>query len=275
MSQTARTRPTALITGASSGLGASYARRLAEQGYDLVLVARRRDRLESLAADLRAASDVRSEVLVADLVEPDGRAAVQARAGRGDIELLINNAGFPGYRPFVDLDPDVADDLIRLHVRVPTLLTRAALPHMLRRRSGAVINVASLLALSGTIPANPMPYRAVYAGAKAYLLTFTQTLAGELKDSGVRLQLLLPGVVATEFHDQLNIDRGRLASMAMQADEVVAASLAALDRGELLCVPGLEDPSLLEELGKAQRAVMEAGNRPQLAGRYKTAAPSR
>jgi uncharacterized protein len=275
MSQTDPIRPTALITGASSGLGVSYARRLAERGYDLVLVARRRDRLESLAGELRTATGARSEVLVADLVEPEGFAEVRARAGRGDLELLINNAGFAGYRPFVDLDPEMADDLVRVHVRVPTLLTRAALPPMVRRRSGAVINVASLLAVSGSIPANPMPYRAVYAGAKAYLLTFTQALAGELKDSGVRLQLVLPGVVATEFHDQTGMDRARLAAMAMQADEVVAASLAALERGELLCVPGLEDQSLLEELGKAQRALMAAGNRPQLAARYKTAASSR
>jgi uncharacterized protein len=275
MSQTNDTRPTALITGASSGLGVSYARQLGEQGYDLVLVARRRDRLESVASELRSATGVRSEVLAANLVEPEGFEAVQARAGHGDLELLINNAGFAGYRPFVDLDPEVADDLLRVHVRVPTLLTRAALPSMVRRRSGAVINVASLLAVTGTIPANPMPYRAVYAGAKAYVLTFTQALAGELKDSGVRLQVLLPGVVATEFHDQLNIDRGRLASMAMKPDEVVAASLAALERGEVVCAPGLDDPSLLEELGKAQRAIFETSNRPQLAARYRTAASSR
>ena len=186
MPQSNRGRPVALITGASSGIGASYARHLAEHGYNLVLVARRRERLESLAEQLRAQNSTATEVLVADLVEPDGLAAVQTRAGRGDIELLINNAGFPGYRPFIDLDPEVADDLIRLHVRVPTLLTRAAVPHMVTRRSGAVINVASLLAMSGTIPANPLPYRAVYAGAKSYILAFTQMLAGELKDSGVR-----------------------------------------------------------------------------------------
>ena len=275
MPQSNRSRPVALIIGASSGIGASYARHLAEQGYNLVLVARRRERLESLAEQLRAQNSTATEVLVADLVEPDGLAAVQTRAGRGDIELLINNAGFPGYRPFIDLDPEVADDLIRLHVRVPTLLTRAAVPHMVTRRSGAVINVASLLAMSGTIPANPLPYRAVYAGAKSYILAFTQMLAGELKDSGVRLQALLPGVVDTEFHDQLNMDRGRLASMAMKPDAVVKASLAALERGELICVPGLDDPSLLEQLGSAQRAVMQASNRPQLASRYTSATPSR
>jgi short-subunit dehydrogenase len=100
-------------------------------------------------------------------------------------------------------------------------------------------------------------------------------LAGELKESGIRLQVLLPGVVSTEFHDSLNMDRSRLASMAMSPDDVVDASLAALDGGQLVCVPGLEDPALFENVGKAQRAVMESGNRPQLAARYKTAAHSR
>jgi hypothetical protein len=268
MSETTPARPRALITGASSGIGASFARQLAAKGYDLVLVARRRDRLEGLADEVRGAK-ASSEVLTADLVNQHGLDQVRDRIGRGDLELLINNAGFPGYRPFVELDPDVADDLVRLHVRVPTLLSRAALPHMVRRRSGGIVNVASLLSLSGSIPPNPMPYRAVYAGAKAYLLTFTQTLAGELKDSGVRLQVLLPGVVDTEFHDRLNMDRGRLKTMAMKPDEVVGASLAAFESGELICAPGLDDPTLIEELGQAQRAVMQAGNRPQLASRYR------
>jgi uncharacterized protein len=264
-------RPRALITGASSGIGADFARQLSQRGYDLVLVARRRERLQALADQLRT-NGSSSEILVADLVAQQGLDLVRSRLDKGDIDLLVNNAGFPGYRPFVDLDPNVADDLLRLHVRVPTLLSRAAIPHMVRRQGGAIINVASLLSLSGTIPANPMPYRAVYAGAKSFQLTFTQALAGELKDSGVRLQVLLPGVVDTEFHDKLNVDRGRLASMAMKPDEVVTASLAALDRGELICAPGLDDPSLFEPVGKAQRAVMEAANRPRLAERYRSSA---
>ena len=155
-----------------------------------------------------------------------------------------------------------------------TRLTRAALPGMLQRGSGAIVNVASLLSLSGSLPANPLPYRATYAGAKAFIVTFTQALSGELPASGVRLQALLPGVVATEFHDTLNVDRSRMASMAMGPDEVVTASLAALEHGELICVPGLEDPALIEQLTGAQRAVMQAGNRPQLAARYKAPSPS-
>lgn len=237
-----------------------------------MLVARRRERLEALAQELERSARAVSEILIADLVDQEGLDRARARLDKGDVDLLINNAGFPGYRPFVEVDPNVADDLLRLHVRVPTLLSRAALPHMVRRNRGAIINVASLLSLSGTIPANPMPYRAVYAGAKSYLLTFTQALAGELKDSGIRLQVLLPGVVNTEFHDKLNMDPGRLASMAMKPGEVVSASLAALDRAELICAPGLDDPALFDAVGKAQRAVMETANRPQLAQRYKSAA---
>lgn len=270
-----RNRPIALVTGASSGIGATYARRLAEKGYDLIITARRKDRLEELATQVGSASGASTEIIAGDLCLSEVTDEVSARASRGDVEILVNNAGFAGYRPFIDLYPHVAENLIYLHVRALTLLTRAVLPAMVQRRSGSVVNVASLLALSGTIPANPLPHRAVYAGAKSYILTFTQALAGELKDTGVRLQVLLPGVVATEFHNDLPMDPGRLAAMAIDPDSVVAASLAALDRGELICVPGLEDPSLFDSLGGAQRAVMQAGNRPQLAARYKTAAPSR
>ena len=179
------------------------------------LVARRRDRLDDLAERLGSNGST-VEVLACDLTDPTGLAKIEARASQGDIEFLVNNAGFAGYRPFAELDPKIAEDLIRLHVLAVTRLTRAALPGMLERGSGAIVNVASLLSLSGSLPANPLPYRATYAGAKAFIVTFTQALSGELPASGVRLQALLPGVVATEFHDTLNVDRSRMASMAMQ-----------------------------------------------------------
>jgi short-subunit dehydrogenase len=266
-------RPVALVTGASSGIGATYADRLARDGYDLVLVARRRDRLDDLANRLRS-HGAAAEVLPADLTDPGDLAGIETRASQGDVEFLVNNAGFAGYRPFAELDPTTAEDLIRLHILAVTRLTRAALPGMVRRQRGAIVNVASLLSLSGSIPANPLPYRATYAGAKAFMLTFTQALSGELPGSGVRLQALLPGVVATEFHDTLNVDRSRMASMAMQPDDVVAASRAALDAGELVCIPGLEDPALVEQLTGAQRAIVQAGNQRELASRYKTATAS-
>jgi short-subunit dehydrogenase len=268
-------RRIALITGASSGIGAAYAERLAADGYNIALVARRRNRLEEVAKRLESGHGAGSEVLAADLTVPTAVAELGDWAATNPIDILINNAGFAGYRPFVQLETKVADDLLALHIRAVTLLTRAVVPGMVQRRRGVVINVGSLLALSGTIPPNPLPYRAVYAGAKAFILTFTQALALEVKDSGVRLQALLPGVVATEFHASLNLDPNRLASMAMKPEEVVAASLASLEKGELICVPGLDDPSLLDNLGKAQRAVMEAGNRPKLAARYGQTATNR
>src|SRR5919109_3669187 len=208
-------RPVAIVTGASSGIGASYARRLAEKGYDLVIVARRRDRLQYLAREVQTRWGATADVIPGDLCETETIDEVIARVYRSEVDMLVNNAGFAGYRPFIDLYPEVAENLLSLQVRVPTLLTRAVLPGMVQRHRGSVVNVGSLLALSATIPANPMPHRAVYASAKSYLLTFTQALAGELRDSGVRLQALLPGVVANEFHNNLPMDPGRLAAMAM------------------------------------------------------------
>lgn len=265
----------ALVTGASSGIGASYAERLATDGYDLVVVARRRDRLEALAERLHSQHGTRVEVLAGDLCEWDSLARIEARARQGDIDVLVNNAGFPGYRPFVEVDPSAVQNLILITVLAPARLTRAVLPAMVERHRGSIINVASLLALSGSIPANPLPYRATYAGGKSFALTFTQALAGELPDSGVRFQALLPGVVTTEFHDSLKVDRQRLATMSMTPDEVVSASMLALERGELICVPGLEDPAVFDQLTAAQRAVMQGGNRPELAQRYRASATTR
>jgi uncharacterized protein len=262
-----RSRPRALVTGASSGIGASYAERLARDGYDLVLVARRRERLEDLAERLGRTADAHAEVLVADLTDAGALAQVEARvSGDESLALLINNAGFGSYGPFVQVDPVVVDRLVSVHVRAVARLARAALPGMVRRRSGGVINVASLLALSGATPPNPLPHRAVYAGAKAFMVAFTQAVAGELSGTGVRVQVCLPGLVATEFHAVQGIDLSKVPRMT--ADDVVAASLAAFARGEVTCVPGLYDASLLERLEEAQRAVMKNGNTPTLARRY-------
>src|SRR5205807_3039608 len=181
-----RSRPRALITGASAGIGAAYAERLARDGYDVVLVARRRDRLEALAERLHREAGAHAEVLAADLTDPGALAQVEARAaGDESLALLVNNAGFGGYGPFVQVDPEVVDGLIDIHIRAVARLTRAALPGMVRRRAGGVINVASLLAVSGPVPADPPPHRPPYAGAEAFMLAFTQALAGELTGTGV------------------------------------------------------------------------------------------
>ena len=266
-----RSRPSALVTGASSGIGAAYAERLARDGYDVVLVARRRDRLEQLAERLRAETEARAEVIVGDLCDAETITQLEARvAGDGSLAMLVNNAGFGGYRPFIYVDPDVIDDLIDIHVRAVARLTRAALPGMLQRRTGAVINMSSILALSGSLPPKPLPHRAVYAGAKAFMVTFTQALAGELDGTGVAVQVCLPGLVATEFHTIQGWDPSTMPPR-MAASDVVAASLVALRRGEVVCIPGLEEAALLERLTEIQRAMIAgAGAKPTLASRYRS-----
>lgn len=262
-------RAKALVTGASAGIGQSFAEHLARDGHDLIVVARRKERLDALAERLRKEHDAKVEVLVADLATPEGVNAVAARAAAAPLDLLINNAGFGGYRPFVEIDPRVADDLISVHVRAVVQVTRAALPAMIKREGGGIVNVASLLALSGSAPSgNFLPFRAVYAGAKAFLLTFTQVLAGELAATKVRVQVCLPGIVSTEFHQVQGFDTSKMPP-GMSADDVARASLAALARGEVVCVPALEDVSALGKLDEAQRAVMAVATRPTIASRYR------
>jgi uncharacterized protein len=263
-----QSRPLALVTGASSGIGVAYAERLARDGYDLILVARRRERLEALAERLRREVGADAEPLAADLVDTDGLSQLEARvAADGRLGLLVNNAGFGGYRPFVEVEPRVIDELISVHIRAVARLTRAALPGMVRRGKGAVVNIGSLLALSGTLPPNPLPYRATYAGAKAFILAFTEALSGELRDTGVRVQACLPGLVDTEYHAVAGRDLSKMPPM-MQAADVVAASLLALVRGEVVCIPGLDDATLLDRLADVRRTVLMSANRPALAQRY-------
>jgi short-subunit dehydrogenase len=262
-------RPVALVTGASAGIGQSFAERLAHDGYELIVVARRRDRLEALAKRLSKAHKTDVQILVADLSTAAGIAAVCARAASDPVDLLVNNAGFGGYGPFLELDPTVAEELIAVHVRAVVRVSRAALPGMVKRGRGAIVNISSLLALSGAaLPGNAMPLRAVYGGAKAFLLTFTQLLAEELAETSVRVQVCLPGIVKTEFHEVQWLEATKIPPR-MKPDDVVRASLKALAKGELLCVPPLEDVAPLQRLEEAQRAVMAVIRTPDLATRYR------
>jgi hypothetical protein len=254
----------ALVTGASSGIGASYARRLAKDGFDLVVVARRADRLKELAQDLEMKSKVHVDVLTADLTKVEDVARVASRIEASpDLERVVNVAGFGGFRPFQELEYGQIDSLIDIHVRTVAHLTRAAIGVMLRRGSGAVINVSSLMALGGGFPPERLPKRATYVGAKSFILTFTQTLAGELAQTPVRVQVCLPPVVATEFYG------GRQMPIPpMQPEDVVEASLIALQRNETICIPGLEDASLIDRLANAEQELYFAGVRPSKASRY-------
>ena len=264
-------RPRALVTGASSGIGAAFAERLARDQHDLILVARRQERLEALAGRLIETHHVTVEVIAADLTQPGQLHGVEKRIAEDSaLELLVNNAGFGGYMPFVELDPDRAEELIRLQVVAVTRLTRAALPGMIARGHGAIINVSSRLAFSAALSSPTMPKRATYAATKAYVNTFTQILHDELTGTGVRVQALCPGVVRTEFHERMGQDPNRIpAAIVMAPEDIVDASLAGLRLGEVVCVPALDDPGLLTQIEQDQRQLWEHSNGNTIAKRYR------
>jgi short-subunit dehydrogenase len=237
---------TAVVTGATAGIGAEYARRLAERGHDLVLVARREERLQALAGELGA------EAVGADLSDPADLATVAARVAGDDVELLVNSAGINGYGPFAEADPAVLGSVLALNVTATLQLTRAALPGMLARGAGAVVNVASLLAFAGARPPDPLPWRATYAGTKGFVVTFTRTLAAEVAGTPVRVQVLCPGYTDTEFHG------GNTKPNAMAASDVVRASLVALEHNEVVCIPGECDPAALDRLEAAEADILRA-----------------
>lgn len=226
---------TALITGASSGIGAEFARQLAHAGYDVVLVARRAERLDALAAELEERYGIRAESLAADLQVPADveRVAVRIREGN-DIALLVNNAGFGIPHTFRRGDPDRQVDMIQVHVIAAVRLARAALPGMLERRRGAIINVSSVAAFV------PVVAHPIYAATKACLNTFSESLAAELRGKGIRVQALCPGFVHSEFHKdpQHAATRSNIPGwLWLSTDVVVRASLAALDRDRVICIP--------------------------------------
>jgi uncharacterized protein len=229
---------TALVTGASSGLGAEFARQLARRGSNLILVARSTDRLRALAAEIEQTRPVRVEVLPADLADRSAVAAV-AEHVRGRVHLLVNNAGLGTYGPFVDTDRDYEQILVNNAALVA--LTRAFLPDMLDRHAGGVLNVAS------TIAFQPGPYQAVYAATKAFVLSFTEALRVETRASGVRVLALCPGPVQTGFLTALGDDRAAhtaIYSRLDRADRVVTVGLRALDRDRGIAIPGTRNTLL-------------------------------
>ena len=228
---TATTAPKAFITGASAGLGASFAKHLASKGFDLALVARRRDRLQALADKLAAQHAIRCEVMTADLsrIEDIRKTADHIRQTE-NLDLLINNAGFASLGYFTDIPLEKAMRMFHLHMTAPVALTHAALPGMLKRKRGTVINVASLAAFIFT-PGNVM-----YDSTKAFLAAFSENLMLEVKEAGIKIQCLCPGFTRTEFHevgDLKNFDRSVIpAALWMSADDVVSLSLDALENSE-------------------------------------------
>jgi hypothetical protein len=255
----------ALVTGASSGIGKAFAERLAADGHDLMVTGRRRERLAELA-DALSGDGISVETLVADLATDDGIEAVADVCGSRPLAILINNAGVAHYKPFSELSADEASELISVKQLAPTMLARAAVPGMLERGEGTIVNVSGMIAFSGPAGPEQMPRRAVYAGTLAYLLAWTQQLHAELALEGLHVQVLCPGIVATEFHERQGMDLSSVPRMS--PEEVVAAGMRGLELGEVVCAPGVERDDLLRAVFDADLAVFGAQS-PGLAARYR------
>jgi short-subunit dehydrogenase len=246
-----RTQRRALITGASAGIGEAFARRLARDGYDLIVVARRRVRLEELAAALQNNHGVHARVVEADLTQAAALHRLEQHVADTNLDLLVNNAGFGTIGRFAELDVHKEEEEIRLNVLALVRLTRSALPAMIKRGKGGIINVSSMAGFQ------PCPYTATYGATKAYVTSFTEALAEELRGTGVIVQALCPGFTRTEFQERGGIDASGVPSFAwMSAEEVVDASLAALARGRIICVPGLGNQMLSAVSGAVPRAAV-------------------
>jgi hypothetical protein len=253
----------AVITGASSGIGAAYAERLAARGHPLLLVARRADRLQSLAADLARAHDVDVRTLVADLEQPDGVAAVEARLADPDIAILINNAGAGGLGPMASVSADQIERNVRLNVLALARLSHAALATFRGRGGGLLVNIGSVMAFA------PSPGGAAYSGSKAFVLNFSRSLALEHAQGPVRVQLVMPGPIRTEFFSSQGMSDSVFPdSSYLTPGQLVDAALAGAEASEAVTVPSLGDPAVWERLEAGRQAFMGAVVSGQVAPRY-------
>ena len=228
----------AVVTGASSGLGRGLAARLAERGMSVVLAGRNAARLAEAADEIRRASPgVQIETVAADLSTPSGLSALIDRVGHRPIEVLVNNAGFGSYGPFVEADPDREADEVAVDVSAVVILARAFLPGMMARGSGGILNVASAIAFQ------PAPYQAVYGASKAFVLSFSQALWAEARAAGVTVTALCPGPTRTGFVDALGAEVGHTAIYSRLAEPgpVIDAGLRAFERGRAVVIPGVRN----------------------------------
>jgi short-subunit dehydrogenase len=251
----------ALITGATSGIGRVFAERLAADGHDLVLVARDAARLDEVARKISARHGVRAEPLRADLASDDGTTRIVERIAAGPpLDLLVNNAGFGTKGALADADAAEQEGMLRVHVMAPMRLTQAALPAMLARGRGAIVNVSSVASFLAS------PGNVNYCATKAYLRVFSEGLALEVARRGIVVQALCPGFTHTEFHDRMQTSKSHIPSwMWMSADRVVADSLAAVRRGgPVVVIPGARYKMIVAALRHAPRWLIRRGT-----GRYR------
>ncbi|WP_428333021.1 SDR family NAD(P)-dependent oxidoreductase [Novosphingobium sp.] len=258
---------TAFVTGASSGLGAIYADRLAKRGYDLVLIARDQARLEALAARLHRDTGSRVVVLPADLSDAAQIAHVaQTIAAAPDIALLVNNAGISLTGTLGTSSAEEAARLVMVNVLAPTLLAQAALQAFKTKAAGAMINIASVLALA------PEMFDGAYSGTKAYMLNLSQGLTHETQGTGIHIQAVLPGATRTEIWERSGKDVDAMpADMVMSADDLVDAALLGFDRGETVTIPPLHDLAGWDAMQAARIGLAGQLSRREVASRYREA----
>jgi short-subunit dehydrogenase len=248
----AKTGKTALVTGASAGLGAEFARLFAADGHDVVLVARRRENLDALARDLETKHGVRSTVIAADLTRPEAPEAIMKELGARDIaiEFLVNNAGFAMTGAFAEADRVRELGMLALNVTSVVHLTRLLLPAMVERRSGRILNVGS------TAGFMPGPFMAAYYASKAFVNSFTQALAFELRGTGVTATVICPGPTATEFASVAGVEKSRLFEAGtMRAGEVAALAYRAMMQGRSVAIPGVRNKLTILSLRFSPRAM--------------------
>ncbi len=255
---------TALITGASTGIGAAYADRLARRGYDLILVARNRERLSALASSLATATGRQVSTLAADLNDRGDLAKVEeVLATDPSITLLVNNAGVGAVAPLVSTSVDEMEALIDLNVTALTRLTYAAAPAFVRRGAGTIIQIASAVGIS------PETLNGVYGASKAFVIALTQSLQYELASKGVRVQVVLPGATATPFWDVAGMPVSDLPDdFVMTTDHLVDAALAGLDMGEVYTIPSLADIAQFDAYEAARLAMVPNLSKAKPAARY-------
>ncbi|HWL68733.1 MAG TPA: SDR family oxidoreductase [Geminicoccus sp.] len=255
---------TALVTGASSGIGAVYADRLAGRGYDLILVARNRSKLTELAAHVADRTGRSVEVVAADLADrTDRRAVEQQLRTDASISMLVNNAGVGSAAPLLGSDVEAMEAMIDLDVTALMRLTYAAAPAFVARGRGTIVNIASIVAIG------PEVLNGVYGGAKAFVLAFSQSLHHELADKGVRVQAVLPGATATDFWNVAGLPVEHLpGEIVMKATDMVDAALAGLDAGELVTIPALPDITQWQAYEVARQAMLPNLSCTQPAARY-------
>lgn len=242
---------TAVVTGASTGIGELYAERLAERGYDLILIARNRSKLADVAARISDKTGRSVEIAAADLSKPADLLRIEQMIKLdASITMLVNNAGIGAAAPLLQSDVDEMTHMIAINITALMRLTYAAVPGFVERGQGTVINIASAVALAPDI------LNGVYAGTKSFVVSLTQSLHHELHDKNVRVQAVLPGVTETPFWDVAGLPVTNLPKeMVMPADAMVNAALVALDKGEIITIPSLPDLAQWEAFEQAREAL--------------------